>query len=122
MDKQISFRTGSLEKSLERGEELVKRNKFYNDLATLLENPEITFFFEKYFNNWDDIKTIIMYIELYVHLNKWIKNKYITIDVVDAIIKNSQTRKMVVNQMEKLIKGERVISKNLLKPKSKMIE
>lgn len=54
------------------GSEIIEKNKFFRDLSNIMENPEFNEFFNKYLNNWLDVKSIIIYMKLYAEF----KEKY----------------------------------------------
>ncbi len=58
--------------SIKKGNELLNDNEFFNDLSRLMENEEFKSFFNKYFTNWTEIKSNVMFMNLYQE----IKNKY----------------------------------------------
>ena len=41
--------------------EIYKKNNFFHDLYELMNNDIFKKFYNKYFNNWTDINTTIMY-------------------------------------------------------------
>jgi hypothetical protein len=47
------------------GSRILQKNNFFSDLVNLMENKEFKFFYEKYFNDWTDIETMIFYMKLY---------------------------------------------------------
>lgn len=58
--------------SIKKGNELINENEFFNDLSELMENDKFKSFFNKYFTNWTEIKSNVIFMNLYQE----IKNKY----------------------------------------------
>ena len=48
-----------------RGKRLYKDNDFYKSLSNLMTNPDFKIILEKFWNNEMEIKSFIMYIQLY---------------------------------------------------------
>jgi len=51
-------------------------NQFFNDLYNLMNNKEFNLFYTKYFNNWDNITTLILYFKLYETINNYFYINY----------------------------------------------
>ena len=49
------------------GSEIIEKNKFFRDLSNIMENPEFNEFFNKYLNNWLDVKSIIIYMKRFIY-------------------------------------------------------
>jgi len=85
------------------GRALYNKNKFYRDMATCLENPEVFNFFNTYFSNPRDMDTILMFIKLYMSLysvkspdmGKLELNGYQRIMLLDIIIRNKDMRQEI---------------------------
>ena len=48
-----------------KGETLVESNEFFKDLSNLMSDEKFVAFFDKYFKNMEDIKSIQIYMKLY---------------------------------------------------------
>ena len=47
------------------GAKILEKNKFFYDLDSIMNNDEFNDFYHKYFKNFNDIKTILLYMKLY---------------------------------------------------------
>lgn len=86
-----------------------KKNKkysgFFNDLYKLMNNKVFRDFYNKYFLNWDDINTTLMYFKtfetieflFYSRYNRKIKKNEILF-LLNKIFKNKFTRKIAINK------------------------
>ena len=61
-----------IEEFKKKGNTLLKKNNFLNDLSEIMKDKKFKVFYEKYFNTMDDIKTTVIYMKLY----KLFKDKY----------------------------------------------
>tara|TARA_Y100000992_G_C21253803_1_gene487384 strand:+ start:1261 stop:1695 length:435 start_codon:yes stop_codon:yes gene_type:complete len=61
-----------IEEFKRKGNALLKKNNFLNDLSEIMKDKKFKVFYEKYFNTMDDIKTTVIYMKLY----KLFKDKY----------------------------------------------
>ena len=81
-----------------------KRENFIFDLYKLMNNTEFRTFYNKYFDNWINIDTTLMYFKLYeiIEISFFKKfNRNITkkeiLFILNNIIKNNLLRKIVIN-------------------------
>lgn len=73
-----------------------------------MEHPEFRNFFETYMNDWETIKTIIMFMKLYQSIDKTSKIKltpYQKVSIVHEIIHDFRLRDKVVNELMNWING-----------------
>ncbi len=85
----------------------LKKNKssFFNDLYDLMNNQIFKDFYNKYFLNWSDINTTLMYFKtfetlefmFYSRYNRKIKKNEI-IFLLNKIFKNKFTRKIAIDK------------------------
>tara|TARA_B100001175_G_C19294428_1_gene535111 strand:- start:297 stop:722 length:426 start_codon:yes stop_codon:yes gene_type:complete len=50
---------------LKEGEDILKKNEFFDKLIKLMNSNEFIDFYDSYFKDWSDIQTIVFYIKLY---------------------------------------------------------
>lgn len=50
---------------IEEGEKMCSTNPFFKDFITLMNNIQFNDFYNKYFQNWSDIETMVFYMKLY---------------------------------------------------------
>lgn len=67
-----SENSNMIEEFKKKGNTLLKKNNFLNDLSEIMKDKKFKVFYEKYFNTMDDIKTTVIYMKLY----KLFKDKY----------------------------------------------
>ena len=54
-----------LSKMDEEGINLVNKNDFFNDLSEVMSDEKVTRFFDKYFKNFEEIKSTVIYMKLF---------------------------------------------------------
>lgn len=98
---------------------VVKKNKKKHDtieqVSQIMENPEFIKIFDKHFDNWDDIKTIIMMMKIYryVKLHNPDLNQDQMSHIIRTIILNPQSRSIIANQMNEFINHNEFLGKVL---------
>ena len=50
---------------IESGKVILEENDFFRELNLTMENMDFKIFYEKYFKNFSDIQTVILYMKLY---------------------------------------------------------
>ena len=100
---------------LEKGNELLNNNDFFNDLSKLMENDEFKVFFEKYFTNWVEIKSNIIFMKLYDEIKNRYKemtdtelDKSVIIFLIWKIMKNNNLRKISIELMNKQLENNKI--------------
>lgn len=53
-----------------KGRDIYKNNENLRNLLNVMEHPEFQRFFETYFNNWEDIRVLVMFMKIYHSLGK----------------------------------------------------
>lgn len=90
------------------GKKLYKKNSHYKKLSNCLEHPEFRDFIESYFlKEQDDIKLILMFIKLYIKIEKsaCVKlNGYQKLSILDSFINNSEFRKEICKNYDDILK------------------
>lgn len=115
------------------GDIIYKQNDFFKDLHNLMNNPQFNEFYKKYFANWMDTEVMIMYMKLYDTLKSSFKNKFnedisssMLLFIIRQIIRNNDTRKIVLDNFKLFKKGftQKKINKikKMNKLKDKLIE
>lgn len=72
------------------GSEIIEKNDFFRDLSNIMENPEFNDFFNKYLNNWLDVRSIIIYMKLYAEFKekyKKINNEELDKEIIVFMLK-----------------------------------
>ena len=90
------------------GSRILQKNNFFSDLVNLMENKEFKFFYEKYFNDWTDIETMIFYMKLYQSItNEYYErfekenSKEIITYMMQKIMSNENMRKVAIDCFRK---------------------
>jgi hypothetical protein len=52
-------------KIIKKGENILEENHFFNGLENIMQNTEFRTFYDKYFKDYSDIKTVVLYMKLY---------------------------------------------------------
>jgi hypothetical protein len=65
MENQIISNKNSTQFMIEEGEKMCSTNPFFKDFITLMNNTQFNDFYDKYFQNWSDIETMVFYMKLY---------------------------------------------------------
>jgi hypothetical protein len=88
---------------IKSGSIILKENKFFNDLDSIMNNNEFRFFYNKYFNDITDIKTVIMYMKLYETIQVEYKEKNgidieneLLIYIIKELMSDNITRKNIL--------------------------
>ena len=101
--------------SMEKGNELINDNEFFNDLTKLMENEEFKSFFSKYFTNWTEIKSNVIFMNLYQE----IKNKYkeinqqeldksVVIFLIWKMMRSNNIRPFIIRTMDEQLKNNKL--------------
>ena len=91
---------------LSSGTKALTNNKFFNFLDTIMNEPSMRKSIDEYFHDWDDVKTVFMFIKVYQAVEKEISSQIpeedkrkIIIGMVNDIINNTDCRKQIVDNM-----------------------
>ena len=100
---------------LEKGNELLNNNDFFNDLSKLMENDEFKVFFEKYFTNWVEIKSNVIFMKLYNEIKNRYKemtdtelDKSVITFLIRKIMRNNNLRKISIELMNKQLENNKI--------------
>ena len=63
-------------KQIKEGEEILKKNEFFDKLIKLMNSNEFVDFYDSYFKDWSDIQTIVFYIKLYKTIEYEYKRRF----------------------------------------------
>lgn len=81
-----------------QGRELYQNNDNYRRLANVMEHPEFREFYNKFMQDWDSAKTIIMFMKLYEAIEKHSKielTPYEKIAIVNQVIHDPDKRQKI---------------------------
>ena len=101
--------TTCLESSEQHGKSLYKQNDNYRVITNCLEHPEFRKLFDKHFDTWDNIHTVVMFMKLYDEIGKASPvelNGYQKLSILDNIMKDGQFRQEICRQFINLMKLE----------------
>ena len=114
-----------------KGSQLLNENDFFRDLCEIMEDPKFIRFFNKYFTNWTEIKSTVIFMKLHQELTskykeltssnidldksiisfimwKIMRDKHlrpITIKNIDDYYNNPKKKIMLFNELENIITG-----------------
>jgi hypothetical protein len=96
----------------EKGKKIYQKNDFMRSLSNLMEHPEFQEVYKKHFNTWDDIAVWVMFIKIYGKLSEKFPNLtgYQKIVMVQKLIGNAKTRKIICSEMIKFKGTNTVVS------------
>jgi hypothetical protein len=94
------------EKIMEKGKKLLEENPFFRDLDSIMTQPEFRTFYDKYFNDISDMKTVLMYMKLYEELQHQYRERSCSTDMekevlaymLKELISNRSSRRMIVHK------------------------
>lgn len=101
--------TTCLESSEQHGKSLYKQNDNYRVITNCLEHPEFRKLFDKHFDTWDNIHTVVMFMKLYDEIGKASPvelNGYQKLSILDNIMKDGQFRQEICRQFINWMKLE----------------
>lgn len=93
------------------GKETIHSNKFYNILNYIMNHLVFRSFIDEYFSDWNDVKTMMMFIKTYQTVDrnihklereagkKFINRDHLITGIIKNLIENSNTRKKIVDNM-----------------------
>ena len=91
--------------------EIKKPSNFLLELSNLMNNHEFRTFFDSYFENWDDVKTVVMFMKTYEMIDNEYSRKFgckIEPTKMSKILKEmmskSDYRRMIVGKMMHFMK------------------
>ena len=61
---------------VKEGEDILKKNEFFDKLVKLMNSNEFVDFYDSYFKDWSDIQTIVFYIKLYKTIEYEYKRRF----------------------------------------------
>ena len=104
MDKLVVKRGETLAELEKRGSKILKENKFFSDLCSLMKNIDFIKFYDEYFKDWSEIQCMIFYIKLYTTIEYEYKIRY-NLQISDEIItymlrqimNNNETRRFALD-------------------------
>lgn len=125
MENRLTTRNNSLfideQELIKEGENSLNSRKTFFNLIDHIMNDNITrCFIDEYFNEWDDIKTSLMFIKTYqiverqIRMYEYTKNKKfeeeerrkLMIGLVKNLITNSESRQEIVRNMNSFMETE----------------
>jgi hypothetical protein len=106
---------------IKSGEIILKENKFFNDLDSIMNNYEFRYFYDNYFNDITDIKTVIMYMKLYETIQREYKEKNgidieneLLIYIIKELMSDSNSRKNILDSFISFMENNNSNKKFLL--------
>jgi len=106
---------------IKNGEIILKENKFFNDLDFIMNNYEFRYFYDNYFNDITDIKTVIMYMKLYETIQREYKGKNgidieneLLIYIIKELMSDSNSRKNILDSFISFMENNNSNKKFLL--------
>ena len=101
--------------------DIKKPSNFLLELSNLMNNIEFRAFFDSYFENWDDIKTVIMFMKTYEMIDNEYSRKFgCKIDpikmskILKEMMSKSDYRSMIVNKMVYFMNDAKTIQNKLV--------
>ena len=90
--------------SLTNNNNIEKKNPFFKDLISIMNNQEFKEFYNKYFSDWNDIQAMVFFMKLYSTIdyeftrqfNSQIENSEMEM-ILNKVMENSSTRKIALS-------------------------
>ena len=106
---------------IKNGSIILKENNFFNDLDNIMNDYQFRFFYNKYFNDISDIKTVVLYMKLYETIQKEYKEKNgidieseLLIYIIKELMSEDCSRKNILNSFQSFIENNNSNKKFLL--------
>ena len=99
---------------LNEGNKIYKNNEFFRDLHNLMKNKEFKNFYDKYFKNWLDIETNVMFMKLYEKIKQSYKIKCkkeiddkLLLFVLRQLIRENESRTIIMENFQLFKEGSK---------------
>lgn len=110
----IKFEPTKLDRKIieKDGRRIYNKNEFMRTLTNVMENPEFIKIFDEYFNNWDNIELFVLFSKVYHSITKQFPklNGYEKISIVKKLIDDSNTRRLVCQQIKSSKKNNLLVT------------
>ena len=110
--KEIQIKNNIKKDLIKSGQTILKENQFLSDLDSIMNNYQFKTFYDKYFNDISDIKTIIMYMKLYETIQKEYKEKNgidieneLLVYIIKELMSDNNSRKTVLESFISFIEN-----------------
>tara|TARA_Y100000310_G_scaffold269245_1_gene282320 strand:+ start:323 stop:727 length:405 start_codon:yes stop_codon:yes gene_type:complete len=110
MDSLVAYNNNS---KIQEGKKITESNDFLRDLSVLMENEVFKRFFDKYMQDWSDIKCTTIYMRLYSEFKQKYKaindeelNRYIVIYLLRKVMCDKNLRPFSIKAIEKIHENE----------------
>ena len=104
------------------GNKIYNNNTYFKDLHDIMQNEKFRKFYDKYYKNWGEIEVMMMYMKLYESIEKEYFQQFNekiskekVLYIVKQIIKNKDSRKYTVKQLQQFKNFEKSNNKIELK-------
>jgi hypothetical protein len=98
---------------IKNGKEIIEENDFFRELNSIMNNNEFRIFYNKYFNDFSDIKVMVLYMKLYETIQKEYKDKNgndieneMLVFIMKELMNDNSTRKSILNSFQSYIDGQ----------------
>ena len=84
-----------------KGKLIYSANQHFRNLSTVMEHPEFRNFYNTYLRDFEDAKTMLMFMKIYEHIETRFKgiNPYQKISLLKEILDDSESRKRICEAM-----------------------
>lgn len=109
MNQLVTLPSDSINSHETKGKQIYKNNEHFRRLANVMEHPEFREFYNSYMNDWEDTKTIIMFMKLYEAVEKHAKitlTPYQKISIVKDMIDDPEKRRVICKEFTKETEGQ----------------
>ena len=122
-----------LSKMDEEGIKLVDKNDFFNDLSEVMSDEKVTRFFDKYFKNFEEIKSTVIYMKLFRLFQQRYKDvsqeelsKYVNIYLLHKVMTEKDVRRTLITATMDHLKNNKLpilnLTPDILKKRKKEIK
>jgi len=89
---------------IKKGKNILEENHFFNGLENIMQNTEFRTFYDKFFKDYSDIKTVVLYMKLYE-----------TIETEYKKVNEKDIEKEFLAYMMKKLMCDNIMRKNIIK-------
>ena len=113
--------------------DLISENDFFKDLTEIMEDEKFVNFFTKYMGTWLDIKSSVIYMNLYEEfknkyykLNKEELDKNLVVYLLTKVMRDKELRPFAIKAIDKKLDGKKIKFfkefEKILKSKGKLLK
>ena len=126
-DNALSSANSNVNSIIKKGDEILSNNDFFSDLCEIMSDEKVSVFFKKYFTNWTEIKSTVIFMRLFSEISDKYKeinsddlDHSIIIFIIWKIMRDKNLRPLTIKTIDKHYKNPKDV-KNLFSELEKFI-